>query len=203
LPYCDKKKVIFLHVPKTGGTSIEDILDIRLLHDWNPATVPSPQHLTCSMLRERIGSEKYDSYYKFVFVRNPWSRILSSYFWRQTLPKKRPVLPFIKFVENVERVVGDRSFYDLEFGDHFIPQLEYTMDVNDIFRFEKFEPGVREVASKLGVAVGKIPPKKARHYDNYIDFYNDYTRRIIARTYRDEIAEFGYEFKPDAMGATD
>lgn len=194
MPYCDKKKVIFLHVPKTGGTTIERIFDIALLYDANPKTNPTPQHLTCKMLRERIGNEKYDSYYKFAFVRDPWSRILSSYYWRQTLPKKRPVLPFVEFIENVERVVDGRLFYRQEFGDHFIPQVEYTSDVDDVFRFEDFENGVRAIASRLGVPIRKIPAKKTKHYDNYREFYNDYTRQIIARIYRDEIEAFGYRF---------
>lgn len=201
LPYCDNKKVIFLHVPKTGGTTIERLFDIARLHDSNPATNPTPQHLTCKMLRERIGDDKYESYYKFVFVRNPWSRILSSYFWRQTLPRKRPVLPFTKFIENVERVVDERLFYSQEFGDHFIPQLEYTSDVDDVFRFENFEDGARQVASRLGLTVRKIPAKKAKHYDNYREFYNDHTRQVIARIYRDEIDEFGYRFTPGRAAA--
>ena len=123
MPYCDNKEIIFLHIPKTGGTTISKIFDVPFLHDPNPGTTPTPQHLTCGMLRERVGDEKYDSYYKFTFVRNPWSRILSSYFWRQSLPKKRPILPFGDFVENARQVVSDRQYYQQEFGDHFIPML--------------------------------------------------------------------------------
>ncbi len=197
MPFCDDKKVIFLHVPKTGGTTIKRIFDIQLLHDSNPATNPSPQHLTCKMLREYIGNKKYSDYYKFVFVRNPWARILSSYFWRQTLPKKRPILPFNEFINNVEQVVGRQQYYDQEFGDHFIPQVEYTSDVDDIFRFEDFANGIEKIASRLGVTIVKIPPKKPKYYDNYWEYYNDYTRKVVARVYRNEIHEFGYFFGTD------
>ncbi len=172
------------------------IFGISLLFDPRPDTIPSPQHLTCSMLRERIGDVKYSSYYKFTFVRNPWSRIVSSYFWRQTLPKKRPVLPFDIFVENVHKVVDSGLYYDQEFGDHFIPQIEYTGDVDDVFKFECFDNGIKIIASRLGIPMTKIPPKTLKHYDNYWEFYSDSTREIIADIYRDEIDEYGYEFGP-------
>ena len=195
MPYCDEKKIIFLHVPKTGGTTIKRIFDISLFHDSNPATSPSPQHFTCNMLEERIGHQKYSDYYKFAFVRNPWSRILSSYFWRQTLPKERPVLPFEDFIGNVAQIVAKKNYYSQEFGDHFIPQTEFTSDVNDIFKFEDFEASIATIAAKTGIVINKIPPKKAKHYDDYTKFYNKETRQIIAKIYKTEISKFGYSFE--------
>lgn len=195
MPYCDEKEVIFLHVPKTGGTTIKRLFDIPLLHDSNPAVTPSPQHLTCARLRERLGNKKYDSYYKFAIVRNPWSRILSSYFWRQTLPKKRKILPFASFIESARHAVINGQFYEQEFGDHFIPQVEYTSDVNDVFRFESFASSVKIIASKLNTPVEKIPPKKPKHYDQYWNYFDSHTRDMVAEIYSDDIREFGYEFK--------
>lgn len=146
------------------------------------------------MLRERLGEKKFERYYKFTFVRNPWARILSSYFWRQGLPKKRPVLPFSEFVENVREVVTNCLYYHQEFADHFIPQVEFTRDANDIFRFEEFESGVNTLAARFGILIDKVPQKKPRHYDNYWEFYNDDTRSLIADIYHEEIDEFGFEF---------
>ena len=194
MPYCDDKEIIFLHIPKTGGTIIKRIFNIQLFDDSNPATNPSPQHLTCEMLRQRIGKTKYDHYYKFVFVRNPWARILSSYFWRQTLPKKRPVIPFIDFIASVEQVVNEQQFYNQEFGDHFIPQTHYTDNVDDIFRFENLREDIKKVASKLDFPTMSVPPKTPKHYDKYWEFYNNETRNIISSTYAEEIELFGYEF---------
>ena len=170
------------------------LLNIRLFFDSNPEVSPSPQHFTCNMLRKQIGVEKYDSYYKFVFIRNPWARILSSYFWRQKLPKKRLVLPFDVFVENARHIVTNRLYYDQEFGDHFIPQIEYTRDVDDIFRYESYTSGIKTVAAKLKISLPHVPAKTPKPHDDYWDFYNDSTREIIADIYRDEIKKFGYEF---------
>jgi hypothetical protein len=194
MPYCDEKRVIFLHIPKTGGTTIKELFGIRQLDDPDPSIVPSPQHLTSRQLRERLGDGKFEAYYKFTFVRNPWARMVSDYFWRQQLPKKRPVLPFAEFVQNAQRIVESGSFYEQEFGDHFIPQTQYTVDVDEVFRFEAFEDGLRAVAVRLGLEIGPIPPKPGKPHDRYWTYYDEQSRATVFDTYRDEIEEFGYTF---------
>jgi len=194
LPYSDEKGIVFLHVPKTGGTAVVRFFNIRSLHDWNPEVRPSPQHLTCEMLRKKIGNKKYEDYYKFAFVRNPWARILSSYFWRQTLPKKRPVLPFPDFVETARQAVTKRRFYDQDFSDHFIPQVEYTVDVDDIFRFEEFDKSIKVLAAKLGIETEPVPPRKPKPHDRYWTYYDNQTRSVIAEIYREEIEQFDYRY---------
>ena len=89
MPYNDQLKTVFLHIPKTGGTTVKRLLGIRQLNSENPVLIPSPQHLTCALLRVSMGHEKYDSYFKFTFVRNPWARLVSDYFWRLSGPKKK------------------------------------------------------------------------------------------------------------------
>lgn len=195
MPYCEEKQVIFLHVPKTGGTTIKRLFEINLLDNPDPAIRPSLQHLTCKLLRQQIGDDKYDRYYKFAFVRNPWARLVSDYFWRQQLPKIRPILPFSDFVNNAQRLVLENRYYEQEFGDHFIPQVCYTADVNDVFRFENFKEGVLAVAAKLKVAVDPILPKEPKPYDKYWEFYDDKSRSIIQEIYAEEIEQFGFEFE--------
>lgn len=194
MPYDDEKRVIFLHVPKTGGTTVKRAFNIRKLDDPDPTVRPSPQHLTCDLLRDHIGDDKYWSYYKFAFVRNPWARLVSSYFWRQQLPKERPVIPFKIFIENARIAVVSGQYYEHEFADHFIPQTEFTRDADDVFKFEFFENGMRSIAAKLSMKLSALEGKPARPYDRYWEHYDSYTRSIIADIYRDEIERFSYEF---------
>jgi glycosyltransferase involved in cell wall biosynthesis len=194
LPYNNDKKVIFLHIPKTGGTIIKKLFGINKLDDHNPANIPSPQHLTCTMLREYIGSEKYDTYYKFTFVRNPWARILSHYFWRQKLEEKWASPTFSDFIANVQKIVQEERFYEHEYGDHFIPQVQYTSDVNNIFKFEEFEKGVNILSKRLGINSGNYRPREKKEHDQYWEYYDKKSRRIIEQLYSEEIEQFGYEY---------
>ena len=194
MPYNDKKKIIFLHIPKTGGTTIERLFNINLFHSSRSDERPSLQHLTCNMLCEKMGKSKYDSYYKFTFIRNPWARILSTYFWRQTLPKKRPILPFNDFINVVSDTVENNSYYEQEFGDHFIPQIEYTTGVDDIYKYENFSSEINTISSKLNIPISRIPSKNLKHYDHYWDFYDVRNRNIINNLYHEEIERFGYKF---------
>jgi len=194
MPYNDHLKTVFLHIPKTGGTTVKRLLGIRQFNSENPEVIPSPQHLTCALLRTEMGCEKYDSYFKFTFVRNPWSRLVSEYFWRQSVPKRRLAMSFPEFTEYAAGIAISGRFCERRFDDHFIPQIEYTRDVNRIYRFEQFAQGVMSAASLLGLDIEEVPEKPARRHDNYWEYYDAASRARVARVYQDDIDAFGYEF---------
>lgn len=65
-------KCIFIHIPRTAGSSIELSL---VGEDWWRIDKKT-KHLIASQAK-RIYSEYWDNYFKFSFVRNPYSRMLS------------------------------------------------------------------------------------------------------------------------------
>ena len=68
-----KHKFVFIHIPKTGGTSIESIfIDNANIKDVNG------KH---DMVSD-IGSVFLKKYFTFTFVRNPWDRMVSYYKFR-------------------------------------------------------------------------------------------------------------------------
>jgi len=63
-------RVIFIHIPKTAGTSMESVF-------WNRAKLNTYEgHLSNTWFNEHVDVKKY---FKWCFVRNPWSRLLSGY----------------------------------------------------------------------------------------------------------------------------
>jgi hypothetical protein len=146
------------------------------------------------LLKERLGQKKYDDYYKFTFIRNPWARLLSSYFWRQTLPKKREVLPFFEYIKLAEHTVLNKSFYEFEFGDHFIPQINYIDNNVEVFRYENLGQGVAAVAKKLNLSIPIIGKKEIKPHDQYWKYYNNQTQNIIKDIYREELERFNFQF---------
>ncbi len=64
-----ERRVLFVHVHRTGGTSIQKHLKETLFGAENLG----PQHSSLIEAKRLIGPE-FASYFKFAFVRNPWER---------------------------------------------------------------------------------------------------------------------------------
>jgi hypothetical protein len=78
-----KHKFIFIHIPKNAGQSMEICLggyeDKKKL--WGVDKGVVLQHLKACELQEKIGDQIFNDYFKFSFVRNPFSKCVSEYFW--------------------------------------------------------------------------------------------------------------------------
>ena len=99
-------RFIFIHIPRTAGTSIEKSLCAAMgidnwlsfigaprsnlkkytpLGDYNYVIYPErkihqgQKHIPAKQLRARLGESIWDDYFKFSFVRNPFDHTLSLY----------------------------------------------------------------------------------------------------------------------------
>lgn len=68
-----EKRLIFIHIPKCAGTSIEVFFAGK---DWAEIDAET-KHITCQMAVEIYGRDVWDDCFKFSVVRNPWARLLS------------------------------------------------------------------------------------------------------------------------------
>jgi len=66
------KRVVFVHLPRTAGTSVEASFFGQDHYS---------QHLTAPTLRALLGDEIYDGAFTFTFVREPLDRYLSAFFY--------------------------------------------------------------------------------------------------------------------------
>ncbi len=111
-------KFIFVHIQKTGGSSIEYVLrqfDPTALreipHERDPQNWLKGRHVFARQIRDYVGLKVWNSYFKFAFVRNPWDRLVSWYnmiklrgdkkitpnnFWRYVLAHSHNFETFIK-----------------------------------------------------------------------------------------------------------
>ena len=105
MPISHELKTVFIHVPKTGGQSISKMLGIPkgTPHNyyWEGLT-----HLRLSAIRDR---ENIEGYYTFMFVRNPYDKILSEYNWRMknrhAITYNEPTREYMEFSEYMETLL--------------------------------------------------------------------------------------------------
>jgi hypothetical protein len=197
----ERHGAVFVHVPKTAGTSIYRIFGM-------PQTVETH----CTALGYRSSNRAlWDRAFRFTFVRNPWDRIVSAYhylkFNREALDDAywaaRALAPFEDFASFVD-ALADRPFRRKTLmWRHFTPQWYFLSDfrgrlmVDDIARFENFDDEVARLAGRLQLPVGAARENAVprEHYSRYFDAGR---RDIVARIYARDIALFGYSFEEEA-----
>jgi hypothetical protein len=225
---CREYKCLFVHIPKVAGQSIEQFFMDLLQLDWDKdRTVLHLQsnddpargteklaHLSASEYVEcgHLSREEYSDFFKFSFVRNPWSRILSEYRYRNYFHH----LSFRDFVLN--------KFPKPAWGDkyrHVLPQYDMLYDqqgnllVDFVGRFETLQQDFDRVCGHLGIADSRLPHRNRsnkklrglkRTLKNYLfmngenqqrslaEFYDDETRAAVGEYYRKDIEVFGFEF---------
>lgn len=203
MPISDKYKVIFLHTPKTGGGTIEQILDIQpskqsLLIPLKPqdGQAMEPQHMTYNQLRNVIPKQKFESYIKFTFVRNPWDRLVSTYHF-----DTRGFKLFTDFVEYVYRlfqIYNDKTIFEYpNFNtyrcSHLIPQYLFTGPGVTVYRYEKFNQTCLQIMQLFNIhqTIPQVHSTQHRHYSYY---YNQRTQELVAKIYSEDIRRFNYTF---------
>ena len=185
------KKIIFVHIPKTGGASIESLFCASPLYG-------KEKHLM---------SHEYDpkylkSYFKFAFARNPWDRILSYYFFR--LKKNYEMFGhgdsfsnWIKFLGNCRDNDYKNNFFQfylsIQNQSEFIFRNDYLM-VDYVGKFENLQQDFNAICDKAKMSRRRLPHKNKSHHKHYTEYYDDETRQIVAKKYAKDIEYFGYEF---------
>ena len=84
-----QKKIIFIHIPKTGGTTIEDYMErikkpifrggYGILKDI------VYQHFDYKDYIKFFGNEMFNEFTTFSIVRNPYNRMISEYYWTPSI----------------------------------------------------------------------------------------------------------------------
>jgi len=185
---------MFIHVPKTAGTSIEKSLGLiraRTPSKFKKLFTNEGQYSFGHVeVRKRLKNGAisrgfYRSAFKFCFCRNPYDRAVSHYFYaRKRHPDKfSPSVSFLDFT----RTLGD-------YGRLFRTQKYYVDKIvfDFIGRFERLEEDYQYVAKTIGVDSKLIQDNRTKHkpYSDYYDYESAYH---VATFYQEDFERFGYD----------
>jgi len=200
-------KCIFVHIPKCGGTSIEDIiwpmprkvsdLWMGFINEYeNKYQTGGLQHLKGSQICQEVGQEVYNSYYKFSFVRNPWDKAVSQYMYIKErkdllefigMTSKDPFIKYLNLIQKIKHVQWEEQF-------KFVLDDNGELIVDYLGKLENFQEDVLVVLDKLKLDVDNIPHSKKTKRKSYDEYYDDESKELIRNMYKIDIETFGYTF---------
>ena len=142
-------KTIFVHIPKSAGTSIETRLCSR------GQTVGG--HSTALGFRRGYPTE-FASYFKFAVARDPVERFLSAFHYLRQMPV-HPALhnQFAHDCVSPEEFAGKLTPAALGAIVHLLPQWRFVCDergailVDAVYRFEAMEAAWSEICDRIGL----------------------------------------------------
>jgi len=209
-PYCIPKNKIkdFNYIT---GTKIIGNYKEGVVGDLNPR--PDRKsfkgHVNASRVKKianEIDLTIWDKYFKFCSIRNPWDKIVSYYFFRKNPLYCKTILPFEtdKKVNNFQDFVRYLYKYYLDNLEFPIGFKYYTIKKEFIcdfyIRFENLKEDIKKACDLCSIKfnAGKLPSihsdcrNKKIHYSK---FYNDETKDLVAKMYKEKINKFNYTFE--------
>ena len=205
---------LFIHIPKTGGTSMALALEARAMKDDimlgdTPKALKRRgkvqgiatrgrlwKHSTLADLEGLVGAEELPSLFKFTLVRNPWDRMVSYYHWLREQSFDHPSVALAQAVEFADFVRDPGT------GRQFrqSPASQYMTDAAGLeqcdlyLRLEHFRDDVVALERHLGFAISLPQANISPREGDYRDYYTPGLRDLVATLCAEDIARFGYRF---------
>lgn len=176
-------RAIFVHVPKTAGTSITAWMEPSLR--WNDLVIGGTEfgeriqpayrerfglskHMLGRDIRRIVGASVWEDCFSFAFVRHPYARLVSFYNWqRAAIGRAAPDAPMRSW-PSIQAHLRSGNFSALIRDEQFLgslagrPQADWVCDeegrciVDFVGRFEDLASGIRTVASRIGLPVAGL-----------------------------------------------
>ncbi len=199
----EKYKFIFIAVPKTATTSIEKVLSNygNMIVD----RADEGKHKTAKEIREQLGEDKWNEYFKFSFVRNPLSWTASWYNFRRREKLKDEDNPkhtnytgdltFEEFVKSDDWVVaGDGQ-------SHWVTDDAGEVIVDFVGKYENLQDDFNEVCQRVGIPTVKLPSVNRSKHSKSVAVYTDEMKEIVKKRLHKDMNLFGYstDYKRDRL----
>jgi hypothetical protein len=214
MPYFPDKHILFIHIPKTGGPTIEHCLlkqninesvnlftnkKIKLYSGYGNNLLPEPQLRKVSLQHQTYNTiYKYRDLLKIPFdsslniitiVRNPYYRIMSDLFWNKLVNAKTTPAEVYNIIQD---------YVKKNIDNHNIPQYLFVTDENGklvenitILKTESLDADME----KHGYAKNRIRLLKNKLEKQYDDYLNDDSIEFINTFYKNDFIMFHYPMK--------
>lgn len=213
-----QKKFLFIHIPKTAGNSIQNILK-----DYSEDKIVVRGKCQDGIERFGIRNEKYNitkhstladyksildpkiyrTLFKFAVIRNPWDRMVSLYFsphrglteWNRNdflgLVNRHPTsCHYICEKLFSEKVFGKLGTHHINTGDKKIAD-----DIDFLISFEQLDNDLNLVCEKLDIPYSPLPKRNTSNHKHYSNYYDDELKEVVRQKFLKEITYANYKFE--------
>ena len=204
-------KCIFIHIPKCGGSSIERTLWPRpedrkeanlyggfISKYLNKYQTGGLQHLLASQVREEVGMNVFETFYKFAFVRNPWDRVVSQFAYMQQRPD---LMDYVGMSQETEfkaylELIQQKEHVQWMPQHRFLLDEDGTLLVDQIGRLESLRTDFSSILAKLNLnKSAQLTHANRSDRQPIAEYYNDRESvEMVADIYSEDIKLFGYCF---------
>lgn len=218
-----QNRFIYLLNPRTASTATAQALLDSAKAEFVPAEnivddegniVVQRKHTTMEQLveYELISKDQVDTFFKFVTVRNPYDSMVSAW--------AKKVHDYVHLLDNpnswVNRMpdyaAGLRRAAGMSFPEwiaaEYLPKLKrgrggsvnrnFIRNVDHVLRYENLQHDFSQIVERLGLPkdfqIPVVNVTKGRETKDYRTYYDDESRDIVYRAFKDEIEQLGYEF---------
>jgi hypothetical protein len=224
-------KAIYIHLPKNGGLYIEKILDefygfktmyfthenhnefsdlkIEDIEPENNGFINFKNqgliryHMSSTKFNNALGltNDKWESYFKFTFIRNPYDKLVSAYKYINSNNYGNKKVTFKQFVDNKD-ISSDYTYFHA-----FITQYQQLLNLNNeinINYFGKFENlnvelinilkliGVKKILH-YGIIEKNISINRSNVDKNYALYYTDEILQKVNNIFDEDFLYFKYK----------
>lgn len=205
---------IFVHIPKTGGTSLALALEGRAMRDDiligdTPKAVRRRRrlkharaagrvwkHSTLTDIAGLVPAEVIEEAFTFTLVRNPWDRVVSLYHWlrEQTFEhvsvQTAKTLDFSGFVNSpyLARALPANAY------PTYMIRADGIEDCSLYIRLEHFEADATPFFDHLGFRLVLPEANASSRPSDYRSLYSDADAERIATLCQPDIERFAYRF---------
>jgi len=182
-------KAIFIHIPRTGGTSLRTALGGRVGRVvWS--------HGSALAIKPIVGD--WEDRFKFSFVRNPWERVASWYVYFKSL-SILPLKPFKYYVLSDNFFMENKHSPEFVYIDpftqkHYLATPSGEILVDFIGRFENIEEDFIRLCESLDFTPPTLPKLNSVGGD-YRKMYTDEMVERVAQRCKWDIDTFGYKWE--------
>jgi hypothetical protein len=209
------RRYIFVHIPKTGGTSLAIALEARAMKD-DILIGDTPKarrrrarlkglgargrlwkHSTLADIDGVVSGAEMDGMLVFTLVRNPWDRLVSYYHWLRAQEFDHAAVALAKRMDFAGFLYHPTTVAALSAAPYgsYLKRADGRAQPALFLRLEHLVTDLAPLEKHLGFALGPLPRDNAsQRRRDHRGYYDAALAAHVARLCAEDVARFGYSF---------